>query len=456
MLRNICIDACAAIIALSLASCGRGLSSNSSTAGNTPSPSSSQPGGSGNSGGSSGSGSGSAGSGGSGGSSGGGSSSETVQYVYVANQETFNVSGYKINADGTLTPVPGSPYPVPGSPPHIFDPTYLARVGNFLYASGSDPNSSNGITGFKINSADGSLTKFNPSQGDAGSYFFLSADTQRGVIYASGTGPAGKGSTSVNSGISAFKVNSDGTLTLIGGQVQQVTSTPPGTTPVDGALAVDAQGRFLFDFFFNKIHVFPRNPDGSLGAEVSGSPFAAGTPYTFSSPDDPNACFLDDQDPVIVADTAGRFVYSSCDANAEVNVFSVSNSGRLTLVGSVPNSGPQSELSSLALSHDGSVLFGTQEERNQVLSFTIDRSSGMPTLASTTPAGTRPNSAAVDVSNRFVYVTNGSSNISKNNDHEGSANLSEYTVTPAGIMTQLPGSPIATGAAPKAVVVASF
>ncbi|PYY20120.1 MAG: hypothetical protein DMG60_01315 [Acidobacteria bacterium] len=120
------------------------------------------------------------------------------------------------------------------------------------------------------------------------------------------------------------------------------------------------------------------------------------------------------------------------------------------------NSGPQSELSSLALSHDGSVLFGTQEERNQVLSFTIDRSSGMPTLASTTPAGTRPNSAAVDVSNRFVYVTNGSSNISKNNDHEGSANLSEYTVTPAGIMTQLPGSPIATGAAPKAVVVASF
>jgi len=149
-------------------------------------------------------------------------------------------------------------------------------------------------------------------------------------------------------------------------------------------------------------------------------------------------------------------VYTSCDANAEVDVFSVANSGQLSLVGTVPNSGPQSELSSLALSHDGSVLFGTQEERNQVLAFSIDRNTGMPALASTISAGTRPNSAAVDVSNHFLYVTNGSSNISKNNDHEGSSNMSEYMVTPAGMMTQLPGSPIATGAAPKAVVVASF
>jgi len=452
MLRKTCSGLWAITVALALAACGGSSSSNSSTSSNSPSPSASQPGGSGNSGGS-------GGTGGSGTGSGGGSGSAnsgTTQYVYVANQETFNVSGYKVNADGTLTPVPGSPYSVPGSAPHIFDPTYLAVVGNFLYASGSDSSSSNGITGFKINSADGSLTRFNASQGDAGAYQFLSADRQRGIIYASGAGPQAKGSSNLIAGISAFKVNSDGTLTLTGGQVQPVTATPPGTTPVAGSLAVDTQGRFLFDFFFNKIHVFPRNADGSLGTEVSGSPFTAGTPYTFSSPDDANACFLDDQDPVIVADNAGRFVYTSCDANAEVDVFSVANSGQLSLVGTVPNSGPQSELSSLALSHDGSVLFGTQEERNQVLAFSIDRNTGMPALASTISAGTRPNSAAVDVSNHFLYVTNGSSNISKNNDHEGSSNMSEYMVTPAGMMTQLPGSPIATGAAPKAVVVASF
>lgn len=447
MLRSICIGVCAVVIALSLAACGRGLASTSTSA-NTPSPSASQPGG-GNSGGSSGTGgSGSAGS--------GGPTSGSAQYVYVINQESFNLSGYKVNADGTLTPVPGSPYQVPLSPPHIFGPTYLAHVGNFLYTSGSDSSSSNGISAFKINSADGSLTKFNASQGDTGSYQFLSADTQRGIIYASGSGPAAKGSTSSAAGISAFMVNSDGTLTLIGGQVQPVTTAPAGQAATVGALALDGTGRFLFDFFSNNIHVFPRNSDGSLGAQVSGSPFSAGTQYTFSSPDDPNACFLENDDPVIVADNSGRFVYSSCDANNEIDAFSVSNSGQMTMVGTVPNSGSQSELSSLALSHDGTTLFGTQEERNQVLAFSIDRSSGMPTLASTMSAGTRPNSAAVDVSNHFLYVTNGSSNISKNNDHEGSANMSEYAVTPAGMMTQLPGSPIATGAAPKAVTVVSF
>lgn len=173
MLRSICIGVCAVVIALSLAACGRGLASTSTSANNTPSPSASQPGG-GNSGGSS----------GTGGS--GGPTSGSAQYVYVINQESFNLSGYKMNADGTLTPVPGSPYQVPLSPPHIFGPTYLAHVGNFLYTSGSDSSSSNGISAFKINSAEGSLTKFNASQGDTGSYQFLSADAQRGIIYASG------------------------------------------------------------------------------------------------------------------------------------------------------------------------------------------------------------------------------------------------------------------------------
>jgi 6-phosphogluconolactonase (cycloisomerase 2 family) len=354
-----------------------------------------------------------------------------------------------VSADGTLTAVPGSPYLVPGQAPFDEEPESLAAIGNFLYAATANPNTSNGITGFKINSADGSLTMFDPSKGDTGHYFLLVGDAQRGFIYASGNGPN-------LPGVSAFKVNADGGLTLVGGQVQPVTSVPPGQSgTTTGSLELDPQGRFLFDFFQNKIHVFPRNSDGSLRAEVSGSPFAAGTTYTFSSPNDPNPCFFFALNRVMAVDEAGRFLYSTCDANAEVDEFSISNSGQLTPIGTIPAL-PQGELSSLAFSHDGSTLFGTQEELNQVVSFSIDRSSGKLTPASTMAAGIRPNSAAVDRSNRFLYATNGSSNHSRNNSHNGSDNMSEYGVTPAGVMTSLAGSPITTGHNPRSVIVVSF
>jgi len=442
MLRNICIGVSAALLVCLLAACGGSNSSNSSTANNTASPSGSQPGAGGSSGGSSGSGSvsgsGSTGNGGSGGSSGGDSNSGSNQYVYIANSGSATVAGYKTNSDGTLASVPGSPYLVPGQAPFDEEPESLAVMGNFLYAATANPNSSNGITGFKINSADGSLTMFNPSKGDSGHYFFLVADSQRGFLYAAGSASLGTGM------ISAFKENSDGSLTLIGGQ-----------TGTMGSLELDPQGRFLFDFVQNKIHVFPRSPDGSLGAEVSGSPFAAGTVYAYSGPDDPNPCFFDALNRVMAVDQAGRFLYSTCDANAEIDEFSISNAGQLTLIGTIPAT-PQGELSSLAISHDGSTLFGTQEELNQVVSFSIDRSSGKLSPAATISAGTRPNSAALDGSNHFLYVTNGSSNHSHNNSKNGSDNMSEYGVTPAGMMTALSGSPITTGQNPRSVVAASF
>lgn len=437
MLRSVSCLAFTCVLLLSCIGCGRGMAN--STSSNSPTPGASAPpsatGGGGNSGGQT---------GGSGGS--GGSTAGALQYVYIANSGSFTVSGYQVNSDGTLAAVPGSPYLVPGQAPFDEEPESIVAVGNFLYASAANPNSSNGIAGFKINPADGSLTQFVPSTGDTGHYTFLVADAERGVVYAAGSGP---GSQNFSPAVSAFKVNADGSLTLIGGQVQ------PSTTGFVGALALDPQGRFLYDWFRNQIYVFPRNADGSLGAQVSGSPFAAGTEYTFSSPMDPNPCFFYSLNRLMVVDQAGRFLYSTCDANGEVDEFSISNSGQLSMIGTVPVA-PQGELSSLAISHDGSTLFGTQEELNQVVAFSIDRSSGKLSLASTMAAGTRPNSAAIDRSNRFLYATNGSSSHSHNNNHPGSDNMSEYAVTSAGIMTPLPNSPIGTGMNPRSVIVVSF
>src|SRR5689334_2933198 len=141
MFRSVSYLSFTLLLGLSSIGCGRGMSS--STSNNSPLPSASAPpaiGSGGNSGGQTG------GSGGSGGSTAGAS-----QYVYIANSGSFTVAGYQVNSDGTLAAVTGSPYLVPGQAPFDEDPESIVAVGNFLYASAANPNSSNGIAGFKIN-----------------------------------------------------------------------------------------------------------------------------------------------------------------------------------------------------------------------------------------------------------------------------------------------------------------
>ena len=62
-----------------------------------------------------------------------------AQFVYVANDESDNVSAYTIGANGALTPVPGSPFAAGGVPDSVaVDPTakfaYVANLGNNVSA----------------------------------------------------------------------------------------------------------------------------------------------------------------------------------------------------------------------------------------------------------------------------------------------------------------------------------
>lgn len=275
----------------------------------------------------------------------------------------------------------------------------------------------------------------------------LTGNSHDNVLYASGV--VQTGSAGINA-IVAYSVGSDGSLKPISNVTMQ------GNQPIAGAVAVDNQGRFLYSWSSGQIYVFALNA-GAIGSQVSGSPFKISTAYQPVSPNDPNACFGANQKPVLASDpTKGRFLYASCDANAQVDEIAVSNSGQLTLIGTVPSPGPATELSSLMVSADGAFLFGTEEEANNVLSFKIDPSSGQLTLAGTISAGTRPNQSAIDTSNHYVYATNGSSNISKNDYYPGSNNLSEYAVTAAGMMTPLPDSPKTVGSRPASIVAVKF
>jgi 6-phosphogluconolactonase (cycloisomerase 2 family) len=423
-----------------------------SSSGNPPS-SSSQPGtssgsGSGNSSGNGSSSSGESGS--AGGSSGSGTGTTGGQYVYVGDSDKLQIDGFKVNSDGMLTAVPGSPFQMSGQgESYQTAGNTLAVVGQFLFTNAT--TASSGISGFKIDPATGSLSPVNTSSSTGGTWFLLAGNSQQNVLFASGdvvTASGGSGSAAIN-GIVAYSVNSDGSLKPIS------TVTMQNNQPIAGAIAFDNQSRFLYSWSSGEIYVFSLN-GGSIGSQVSGSPFKISTAYQPTSPNDPNACFGANEKPILASDPAGgRFLYASCDANAQVDEIAVSSSGQLTVVGTVSSPGPSSELSSLIMSNDGSLLFGTEEEANSVISFRVDRSTGQLSLAGTVTAGTRPNQAAGDASNHYLSVTNGSSNLSKNDYYPGSNNLSQCAVN-AGVMTPLPDSPKTVGSRPTSVIAVKF
>jgi 6-phosphogluconolactonase (cycloisomerase 2 family) len=444
MFRKLRLDLCAGLFSffcLALVGCG-GTSNTASTS--TPgtssgssNPSTSQPGtgsssGSGSSGSSSGSGSGTASSG--------------AQYVYIGDTNNLQVNGFKLNSDGTLTAVPGSPFQMSGQgQPFQTAGNTLAVVGQFLFTNAT--SSSSGLSGFKIDPTTGSLTAVNTASTTSGTWFLLAGNSQQNVFYASGLVNNGSGASN---GIVAYVVNSDGSLKVVS------TVTSQGNQTLAGAIAVDQQGRFLFSWSEGQVYVFGLNSDGSIGSQVSGSPFAISTAYQPTSPSDPNACFGASEKPILASDPAGgRFLYASCDATAQVDEIAVSSSGQLSLIGTVPSPGMGTELSSLIMSGDGAFLFGTEEEANSVVSFAVDRSSGKLTPAGAVAAGTRPNQSTVDASSHFLYVTNGSSNVGKNDFFPGSNNVSEYAVS-AGVMTPLPDSPKTVGSRPASVVAVKF
>ena len=427
-----------------LLGCGRGLSSSNTASSNNPgstvTPSGSQPG----------TGSGSS----SGGSGTGTSGSQQSQYIYIGDPKNLQIDGFKVNSDGSLSAVPGSPFQMSGQG-QAFQSAgdTLAVVGQFLFTDAT--GGASGLAAFKIDPTTGTLTAVNTSSSTSGSWFVLAGNSQQNVLYASGlVNTSSNGTTSFTNGIAAYAVNTDGTLRAVSTIISPV--TPQGQQVEAGAIAADRQGRFLYSWVVGSIYVFALNSDGSIGSQVSGSPFAISSAYQPTGPSDPNACFGADQKPVLTSDPAGgRFLYASCDSKAQIDEISVSSSGQLALIGTVPSPGSGTELSSLTMSNDGAFVYGTEEEANSVVSFAVDQSSGMLTPAGSAAAGTRPNQAAVDVSNHFLYATNGSSNVTKNGFYPGSNNVSEYAVN-KGAMTPLPDSPKTVGSRPASVVSVAF
>ena len=384
---------------------------------------------------------------GSGGGTGSGGASNGTQFVYTADAQSFDISGFQIGNDGGITALAGSPFPVLSRPPYISSPLALGHAGKYLLAESMSPDSEGGIETFTINSTNGTLTPVTMSPPPASPDSFiadggsLAVDQGRNVVYASGTHtvPIPNG----NSGgpaLGAFAVNGDGSLTPLRGSPYNI---PAGT------VALDPLGRFLYVVNSGQLWVIPRNSDGSLAAPAPGSPFKlqgvqAATPE--------EACSFSNQASVATS-ASGAFLYVACGGSTSLNVLSVDSSGRVAPVQSLAPATTSQELSSVTLNPAGNLLLATEEAANAVLVFSVDPASGKLTQVASASAGTRPNSAAFDKSGAFVYVTNGSSVIAKDYFLPGSNNISAYAVAQTGSLSPVRGSPFSTGGSPRSVTV---
>lgn len=275
-----------------------------------------------------------------------------ARHVFVThNIGTGNLQVFRIENDYSLT--------TGASQTHA---TFLNDVicdpeGSFVYVP---VFSAVGITGYRFNSATGTLTSIGSTA--AGSAPFAMAMTRDGrfMYVADSTG---------NAAIALSRNTSTGTLSLVNSQAAGAQTRGIGLDPSE---------RFVYAMAGagNLISVYQRNPDtGSLTAAGSFTPPASASPR---SP---------------VFDPSGRMLVPYTGLSS-IGRFSIdSTTGALTLIDTINTGGGPRRM---AFSRDGKYLYVAASTANTLETYLYDPG---PVLVSSVPAGSNPQAVVLIHSN---------------------------------------------------------
>ena len=335
------------------------------------------------------------------------------QFAYVVNFATNNVQAFTSDGNGNFTMV-GQPITT-GVNPHNVN---VDKAGRFVYISNVG---SNFVSGFKINSADGSLTPINPAPGSpvtdssdptnnspywsvfdtTGQFLYViaggtptlksySIDSTSGVLTQIGaTGPLGQCSTGhsvtispnnkflyvgcrFNGVVYSFSRNTQtGALTNLGA-TNVIQNGAPG---VSFSVVVDPTSSFLFVGVTDGVTVFNIDPNSG---NISGQKlFVAGnTPHS------------------VTLDGNGH-LYTANLNDSTVSAFSISGGTLTQLAGSPFATG--GEPNTVAVHPDGMVLFTADQTTNTVTRFTLNADGTLTRNgnAATFPANSGTNNMAL-------------------------------------------------------------
>lgn len=325
-------------------------------------------------------------------------------YLYVANMNAGNTSGYRIGATGALTPL-SPPHTGVGSSPFKIA---ITSAGTFAYVAN---HTSDAVSGYAINAATGAWT-------------FVS-----GAAVATGMGPwgvavspNGKFLYVTNQGgnsVSAYTVAADGSLTPVAGS-----PFPTGGYPLNVAVTPNS----AFVYVVNNNSSSPGSVSGyainaSTGAltPVPGSPFAAGN------------------GPVGVAIAPnGAFAYVTNTNSGNISAYAINAAtGALTPVAGSPF-GPGNAKFDIAITPTGAFAYAVAAFVGMI-AYRLDPVTGAMAVVAGSPFGTAASQPSVAISpdGAYVYMANGDSL---------SGNVSAFTINGAtGALTAVAGSPFAAG-----------
>ncbi len=341
----------------------------------------------------------------------------TIQFAYVANVISNNISAYAINAGtGVLTAVAGSPFSTGAStfPSSVtVDPT-----GKFAYVAN---NGSNNVSAYTINAGTGALTAV------GGSPFATGAGTSPSSVTVDPTGKFAYVANFSSSNVSAFSINpGNGALTAVSGSPFSLGSS--GAHPQ--SVTVDPTGKFVYvgNGDVNTVSAFSINAGNGALTAVPGSPFTVAGPVS------------------VTVDPTGKFLYVANELlpTGTVSAFTINpGSGALTAVAGSPfAAGTQAD--SVTVDLTGKFVYVANLGSNTVSAFMINAGTGALTaVGSPVAAGTEPSSVTTDPTGKFAYVVNSVS----------SGLVSGFTINAStGALTAISGSPFPAGSSPSTVM----
>jgi 6-phosphogluconolactonase (cycloisomerase 2 family) len=319
-------------------------------------------------------------------------------FVYVHDNETPDnrVFGFRFESNGALTPVPGSPFSTGDDWSNcegLCQTAAFSGRGDLLFAGGAT-----GITVFQVDDDDGSLSVVpgSPFGGERTIGVAAIDGLIRTFVY---------GAEFENDRIAGYQVQSNDTVSLL----------PPASFPtVDGPAGLDAAKGFLFAALFNDgaIAAFKARNDGALvpgpGSPVdlpamiynvevdpAGKFVYAADPASsdiFAFKVKPNAGLrtvvgdafsdaLDNSESLAVS--SKPLVFALDFGSGEVQAFRRNQNGSLTALGGVQDSGLADLKGVGEFDPKGKFLVLTDDDNNQVRSFSVNKNSGAITLVDT-------------------------------------------------------------------------
>jgi 6-phosphogluconolactonase len=337
----------------------------------------------------------------------------SAQLVYVANQFSHDISGYKIeDVTGLLTPVPGSPFAN-----QVIDTSVALSPGRrFVYVANSGSNS---VSGYEIDADTGALTPIPGSPFAAGNF--------PNDVAVPDTGRFAYVVNRDSNSISGYRIDADtGALTNIPG-------SPFATNGSPLRIRLDRTGRFAYVFISNSISGYEIDANTGALIPIPGSPFAAGN--------DPND---------IRFDPTGRFAYvPQFSSPGNILGFRIDGqTGALTPIFGSPFAAGN-DPSTIAFDPTGRFAYVPEFFSGDILGYKINGDTGALTPIFGSPFAAVGGSSfsaavAVDPTGRFAYV----GNISP-------GNLTGYRINKdTGALTPLSGSPLTTSGGPVSIAIA--